>query len=104
MKICYFHLFLFLKDYFEIEDIPYIQVHPMTWQSTLKLRKQDEEKTERKNRYKRAAQHYYPTIKATLWNADALLIMHAGRLKLQNDPDWVRQNLPNRVINSLFKK
>lgn len=93
-----------LKDYFEIEDIPYIQVHPMTWQSTLKLRKQGEEKTERKNRYKRAAQHYYPIIKATLWNADALLIMHAGRLKLQNDPDWVRQNLPNRVINSLFKK
>lgn len=93
-----------LKDYFEIEDIPYIQLHPMSWQSILKLRKHNEEKTERKNRYKRAAQHYYPTVKATLWNADALLIMHAGRLKLKNDPDWVRENLPNRVINSLFKK
>lgn len=93
-----------LKDYIEIEDIPYIQIHPMSWQSTLKLRKVSEEKTERKNRYKQAAQYYYPTVKATLWNADAILIMHAGRVKLKNDPNWVIQNLPSRVVNSLFKK
>lgn len=83
-----------LKDYIAVEDIPYVQVHPMSWQSYLKLRKQKEDKKERKNRYKEAAAHYYPDIKPTLWNADALLIMHFGRLKCRNEPKWVQDNLP----------
>ena len=82
-----------LKDYIEVENIPYVQVHPVTWQSFLKLRKKGEEKKERKDRYKMAAGHYYPNVKPTLWNADALLIMHFGRLKCKNDPDWVSENV-----------
>lgn len=82
-----------LKDYIEIENIPYVQVHPVTWQSYLKLRKKGEEKKDRKDRYKMAAGHYYPNVKPTLWNADALLIMHFGRLKCKTDPDWVFENV-----------
>ena len=63
--------------------------------------KKTEEKTERKNRYKDAAQHYYPEIKATLWNADAVLLMHFGRLKKQNDPKWIIQNLPSDIVRKL---
>lgn len=91
-----------LKDFIEVEGIPYILMHPISWQHTLKLRKQAESKTERKNRYKEAAEYYYPGLKATLWNADAVLILHAGRVKLQNDPNWIMASLPNYVKKGLF--
>lgn len=90
-----------LKDFIQVEGIPFVLVHPMSWQSYLKLRRQAETKTERKNRYKDAAGIYYPTIKPTLWNADALLIMHFGRLKLHDDPNWVKANLPSEIIDKL---
>ena len=92
-----------LKDYIDVEGIPYVLFHPISWQTTLKLRKQAEGKTERKNRYKEAAEHYYPGLKATLWNADAVLILHAGRIKLKYEPNWVLANLPNYVKDGLFK-
>ena len=92
-----------LKDYIEVEGIPYVLMHPISWQNTLKLRTQREErKTERKNRYKQAAEHYYPGLTATLWNADAVLILHAGRIKLKYEPNWVLSNLPTYVKNGLF--
>ena len=90
-----------LKDFIEVEGVPYVLVHPISWQSYLKLRKQTEDKTERKNRYKEAAQHYYPEIKATLWNADAVLLMHFGRLKKQKEPLWIVQNLPSDIVRKL---
>lgn len=90
-----------LKDFIEVEGVPYVLVHPISWQSYLKLRKQTEEKTERKNRYKEAAQHYYPEVKATLWNADAVLLMHFGRLKKQKEPLWIVQNLPSDIVRKL---
>lgn len=90
-----------LKDYIYVEGIPYCLVHPLSWQHFLKLVKKGEEKKERKNRYKEAAAHYYPGIKPTLWNADALLIMHFGRLKIANEPEWVTSNLPSSVLNTL---
>lgn len=93
-----------IKDYIEVEGIPYVMMHPMAWQSTLKLRKQAEDKRERKNRYKAAAEHYYPGLKATLWNADAVLIMHAGRVKLQYEPQWVLSNIPQYVKQDFFKQ
>ena len=91
-----------LKDIIEFANIPYCLVHPISWQSYLKLVKKNEEKKERKNRYKSAAEYYYPEIKATLWNADAVLIMHFGRLKRQNEPDWISKNLPSDVKDSIF--
>lgn len=91
-----------LKDFIEVEGIPYILMHPMSWQTILKLRKQAEGKTERKNRYKEAAEYYYPGLKATLWNADAVLILHAGRVKMKNDPQWVLASLPSCIKNGLF--
>ena len=91
-----------LKDYIEISGVPYVMMHPMSWQSTLKLRRKGETKQERKNRYKEAAEHYYKGFKATLWNADAVLIMHAGRFKLKYEPQWVMQNLPVPIKQGLF--
>ena len=82
-----------LRDHLEVEKVPYILVHPISWQSYMKLLKKNEEKKDRKNRYKEAAKHYYPTSKPTLNTADAILILHFGRLKLIKEPDWVKSNL-----------
>lgn len=93
-----------LKAIVSVCGIPYILVHPMKWQNKLGLRKAGgkEEKRERKNRYKEVAQDLYPYIKMTLWNADALLIMHFGRYMLLHCPIWIKQNLPTSVQPNLF--
>lgn len=83
-----------LKTCLSLVGIPFVQVHPISWQSTLSLRKKGEDKKQRKNRYKAAAGNYYPNIKPTLWNADAFCILRFGQVKLENDPDWVFDKLP----------
>lgn len=93
-----------LKALAETAGIPYVMVHPMTWQTKLSLRTrgQHEEKADRKRRYAQCAAKQYPQIKVALWNADALLIMHFGRWALVNDPKWVKEQLPEREYQKLF--
>ena len=93
-----------LKAIIEMAGIPYVMVHPLTWQTKLKLRVrgEHEEKALRKKRYVMKAAATYPGVNVTLWNADALLIMHFGRWALVNDPKWVKSNLPQREYEKLF--
>lgn len=93
-----------LKALIETAEIPFVMVHPMTWQTKLKLRIRGvkEEKAERKHRYQAKAASLYPEIKVTLWNADALLLLHFGRWALVNEPKWVKANLPEREYKKLF--
>lgn len=81
--------------------LPYVLVHPMSWQSRLGLRIKGEEKKERKARYKVEAEKLYGG-NVTLWNADALLIMHFGRYVLKNDVRWLLKNLPDKEQCKLF--
>lgn len=94
-----------LKALIETAGIPFALVHPMTWQTKLKLRVRGvkEEKAERKRRYQIFAAEQYKDVKVTLWNADALLLMHFGRWALVNNPNWVRGNLPMRERTKLFQ-
>ena len=96
-----------LKAILETVGIPYVLVHPMTWQTKLNLRNRaiaagDESREDRKRRYRLIAGQKYPSARVTLWNADALLIMHFGRWALVNDLKWVRSNLPEREHQKLF--
>lgn len=93
-----------LKALLETSGIPYVQVHPLSWQTKLNLRTRGvhEEKAERKNRYRLHAASCYQQIRVTLWNADALLLMHFGRWALVNDLQWVKSNLPEREYQKLF--
>lgn len=93
-----------LKAIIEMAGIPYVMVHPLTWQTKLKLRERGahEEKADRKRRYQQEAGKLYPEIKVTLWNADALLIMHFGRWALVNEQKWVKANLPEREYQKLL--
>lgn len=93
-----------LKALIETAGIPYVLVHPLHWQTKLKLRirGQHEEKATRKRRYRDAAAQLYPGINVTLWNADALLLMHYGRWALVNEQKWVKEQLPEREYQKLF--
>ncbi len=96
-----------LKAIIEAVGIPYVMVHPGKWTAYLGLRLVrgnglKETKQERKNRYKEFAQKNYPDINVTLWNADALNILHFGRKVLVNDPNWVKSNIPKREYEKLF--
>lgn len=97
-----------LKAIIETTGLPYIMVHPGKWSAYLGLRIKrnpylpKETKQERKERYKDYAQKCYPEIRATLWNADALNIMHFGRKVLVNDSNWVKANLPKPAYEKLF--
>lgn len=93
-----------LKAIIETSGIPYVMVHPMRWMNILKLRVKGlkEEKAERKRRYAEKAAQLYPTVKITLWNSDAILIMHFGRYMLANEISWVTANLPQREQHKLF--
>lgn len=96
-----------LKAMMEAVGVPYVMVHPGKWTSYLGLRITSrngvkETKQERKNRYKEFAQKNYPSVNVTLWNADALNIMHFARIVLVNDLSWVRANLPIKERTKLF--
>lgn len=87
-----------LQEIFYNMKIPYVLVHPMTWQAKLNLRMKGEEKKDRKNRYKAFAAEKYPNIKrVTLWNADAILIMHFARFMLKNNPEYILDKLPRYI-------
>lgn len=92
-----------LKAIIESCNIPYVMIHPFSWQTKLNLRLKGvkEEKAERKNRYKAKAEELYK-VKATLWSADAILIMHFGRWALINDTKWLKQQLPQREQIKIF--
>lgn len=93
-----------IKTVLDILDVPFVLVHPIKWQSGLKLRIKgsQETKSARKARYKKVAQDLYPLEEVTLWSSDAILIMHYGRYMLQNDLEWVLQNVPQRAKGLLF--
>ena len=93
-----------LKALIETSGIPYVLVHPLSWQTKLKLRVRGvhEEKADRKRRYRDMAAQLYRGVNVTLWNADALLLMHFGRWALVNEPKWVKANLPEREYEKLF--
>lgn len=95
-----------LKAYITVNDIPFVLVHPMKWQSGLKIRVKGskETKIQRKNRYKTFAGQLYGELKPTLWNADATLIMHFGRFSLKNNPKWVLENMPKEMAKKISEK
>lgn len=75
-------------------EIPYLDVYPTTWQSSLNLKiKGFESDKDRKNRYKRVAQRYYPGVKVTLWNSDALLLTYFGAKVLSNHKEWALKRI-----------
>lgn len=86
-------------------EIPFVRVHPRTWQNYLRLHIPGEESETRKRRFRDIAASYNALIKPTLWNCDALLIAYFGQRKIVYDPMWIMENLEkkenkNRLFNT----
>lgn len=86
----------------EASNIPVVEVSGISWQKKLMLYFPKEDRTKRKNRYKRYAANKYPTIKPTLKTADALCILSFAREKIVTNPDWVLRRVRNREAANLF--
>lgn len=86
-----------LKMLVHVAGLPYAEIHPLTWQSRLKLRMKGEESPARKRRYKDVAQSLYPQCKVTMANCDALLIMRCAAQILDSsarkDARWLSDNI-----------
>jgi hypothetical protein len=85
-------------------SIPFIEVYPISWQSTLGLRMKGEKitKTERKNRYKKFSQDCFPELKVNLVISDALCLIQFAFTKQTMDPRWIKDRIQNNVEQSLF--
>lgn len=104
-----FRIQAMLKNYNELiamitfYGFEYVEVYPVSWQSYLGYKRTTGvERTDRKNEYKEGAMLCFPSLKVTLWNADALLILKFGLLKLEKDINWVNERRKNTRSTGLF--
>ena len=93
-----------IKATLDVLGIPFVLVPPRTWQARLLLTSSRcRDKASRKHIYKERAKKLYPNMPVTLWNADALLLMHFGRYVLKSQPFWLFQNMDEKQRRILFK-
>ena len=105
-----------LKNYAELLTvikllgIPFVEVYPVSWQSTLGLKIKNTEKlplnkfkTVRKNLYKKYAENSFPEIKkVTLATSDALCLVSFALHKQLHDPRWIDERIQNKETDSMF--
>lgn len=91
-----------LKSLIVYYGFEFVEVYPITWQSNLGLNYKNIPKTERKNLYKESAGYCFPAVKITLYNADALLILHFALNKTKSDNKWIEERIQNRKSTNLF--
>ena len=84
------------------KKLPYVPTHPMSWQSTLKLRRKWENDSEKKKAFKTYAQNCFPELIVTLLSSDALCLIQFAFRKYEDDLKWIQKNIKNEQNNSLF--
>lgn len=94
-----------LMTVIKIEQLRYVEVPAITWQTSLKLKwKPTPEKQERKRRYKKFAEHHFPNRKITLATADAICIVLFAKMKSETDIQYIRDKMVNPNPEKLFSK
>lgn len=75
----------------------FVQVYPVSWQSTLgfNFKGKDLSKSERKKKYAEFSQNCFPEVKVTLATADALCLLQFAFNKISGDINWIAQRLEN---------
>ena len=91
-----------IKNVLELLDLPYLLVHPVSWQKELFLTQKGEDKLDRKRRFKSVAGSKFKDTKVTLWNADALLLVLLAKIKKRSDPLWIYTRIPQQAKKKLF--
>jgi len=84
-----------LTTVIELIGFPWVEVYPISWQSSLGLRikKDKRTKVERKRSYKNYAQNCFPELKVTGATQDALCLVAFAQKKYLHDPDWIQERL-----------
>lgn len=82
--------------------IEYVEVYPISWQTTLGLKKKGQSKKDKKNSFKEYAQRCFPEIKVTLRTSDALCLVNFALQKDDIKPEWIQERIQNRQKNNLF--
>ena len=90
----------------KLNGFRFIEVYPVSWQSSLGLKlpksEGDESKSQRKNRYKDFSQNCFPELKVNLNTCDALCLIQFALLKISTDINWVRERIQNNKPEKLF--
>lgn len=89
----------------KLNGFPFIEVYPISWQSTLglKVKKDKRTKTERKNSYKQYAQYCFPEVKMNLAICDSVCVLKFALLKIKNDLPWISKRIVLPENKNLFK-
>lgn len=76
-------------------EIPFVEVYPISWQTTLNLKIKNDRrtKTERKRSYKEFAQNRFPKVKLNLAIADSLCLVMFGEKKWEEDFNWIQERI-----------
>lgn len=80
-----------------VAEVPYVTLHPATWQKRYKKAIKGADKKSRKGYYKHVAKLLYPSQDIYLWNADAYLIMHFGRVLCKTNAPYIYDNVKDNV-------
>lgn len=92
-----------LRTSLRTNELPFVEVMPMSWQKTLKIHIPNEESAVRKRRLKDLASDMYPGQNIVGWNADAYHLIEFGRTKLKYDLKWVLRKIKeNTKTKTLF--
>ncbi len=90
----------------KLNGFRFVEVYPVSWQSSLGLKlpksEGDESKSQRKNRYKDFSQNCFPELKVNLNTCDALCLVQFALLKISNDINWIRERIQNDKPEKLF--
>lgn len=93
----------------ELSGLRYVEVYPISWQTTLKLKIKNVDKLPhhkfkalRKNKYKEFAQICFPEVKVTMKTSDALCLVQFALIKISKDIGWIRERIKNDQKNKLL--
>lgn len=90
-----------IKTVLIINEMPYVEVYPQTWQKPMMLPK-DLTSNERKNEYKRFAMQNFPEANINLKTADALCIVFYGMQQLVTNINFINQKIVEFKNEGMF--
>ena len=91
-----------LKALLVFNGLPFVEVHPMSWQSTLGLRRKGLKGQDKKRAHKDYAGNCFPEISTNLWNCDALCLVQFALRKFEDKPEWILERIQNKQGQGLF--
>ena len=91
-----------LKALLIFNGLPYVEVHPMSWQSALNLRRKGLRGQDKKRAHKVYAANCFPEIAVNLWNCDALCLVQFAYRRFADKPEWILERVEKKQSAGFF--